>query len=164
MEKKSKKPLFGVLTFSIGALALAASTTYFVIKNNEKPAIRDAEYLVSIGKWVMQPSANQTDCILPEGAVDQTAEPTDCIPPSSIEDYSSNVIWNFTEIGKGTLTTNNHIDDHEFKWSIEDGKLKLETTWLYDLYDEYDYELDQKEQKLEIKKDEQIKTFKPINQ
>lgn len=165
MEKKSKKPLFGVLTFSIGALALAASTTYFVIKNNEKPAIRDAEYLVSIGEWVMQPSADQTDCILPEGAVDQTAEPMDCIPPSSVEDYFSNVIWKFTEIGKGTLTTNNHIDDHEFKWSIEDGKLKIETDWLYTIYDEATYSLDQIAQTLEIKREDGLtRVFKPTNQ
>ena len=138
MEKKSKKPLFGVLTFSIGTLALATSTTYFIIKNNEKPAIRDAEYLVSVGEWIMQ--------------------------PNNAEDDSSNVVWIFNEIGKGLLTTNNHIDDHEFKWSIEDGKLKIETDWLYSLYDEFDYELDQEEQKLEIKKDEQIKTFKPAAQ
>ena len=29
------------------------------------------------------------------------------------------VIWNFTEIGKGTLTTNNHENDYDFIWAID---------------------------------------------
>lgn len=52
------------------------------------------------------------------------------------------VIWNFTEIGKGTLTTNNHENDYEFIWAIEGGKLKIETDWLYDLNNEFDYKID----------------------
>ncbi len=56
---------------------------------------------------------------------------------------SDSVIWDFTEIGKGTLTTNNHLNDYDFIWAIEDGKLKIETDWLYDLENEYDYSLDQ---------------------
>lgn len=52
------------------------------------------------------------------------------------------VIWHFTEIGKGSLTTNNHINDYDFIWVLENGKLKIETTWLYDLNNEYDYKLD----------------------
>ena len=161
MEKQSKKPILGIVTFSIGALALAASTTFFIIKNNEKPAIQDAEYLVSIGEWVMQPDAY--DCILPEGEVDNTAEPTDCIPPSLVEEYYSNVIWNFTEIGKGTLTTNNHLNDYAFEWSIENGKLKIETDWLYEIYGEYDYNLNQEQNTLEITKEgDKTEIFKPI--
>lgn len=53
------------------------------------------------------------------------------------------VIWDFTEIGKGTLTTNDHINDYNFIWSLEDGKIKIETDWLYDLENEYSYKLDQ---------------------
>lgn len=53
------------------------------------------------------------------------------------------VIWDFTEIGKGTLTTNNHLNDYDFIWAIEDNKLLLETNWLYDLEDEFQYQLDQ---------------------
>ncbi len=56
---------------------------------------------------------------------------------------SDKVVWDFTEIGKGTLTTNGHENDYEFKWAIEDGKLKIETDWLYDLENEFDYSLDQ---------------------
>ena len=50
-----------------------------------------------------------------------------------VEEDSDNVIWKFTEIGKGTLTTNGHLDDYDFIWSLEGNKLKIETAWLYDL-------------------------------
>lgn len=53
------------------------------------------------------------------------------------------VIWNFTEVGKGKLTTDEHLNDYSFIWSLDDNKLKIETTWLYDLNDEFDYKIDQ---------------------
>ncbi len=53
------------------------------------------------------------------------------------------VVWNFTEIGKGTLTTNGHTNDYEFKWALEDGEFLIETEWLYTLENRYDYALDQ---------------------
>ena len=56
---------------------------------------------------------------------------------------SDRVEWKFTEIGKGTLTTNAYENDYDFLWSLEDGKMKVETDWLYDLENEYDYKLDQ---------------------
>ena len=52
------------------------------------------------------------------------------------------VVWDFTEIGKGTLTTNNHINDYDFTWVIEDEKLKIKTSWLYEMDNEYEYSLD----------------------
>ena len=52
------------------------------------------------------------------------------------------VVWNFTEIGKGKLTTNNHLNDYDFIWALEDDRLKIETNWLYDLEDEYEYTID----------------------
>jgi hypothetical protein len=52
------------------------------------------------------------------------------------------VIWNFTETGKGSLTTNAHTDDYDFIWAIEGDKLKIETEWLYTLNDEFDYKID----------------------
>lgn len=67
----------------------------------------------------------------------------------TLEDNSS-VIWNFTEIGKGKLTTNNHVNDYDFLWSVEGGKLKIETKWLYQLNDEYEYELNQGNRKLTL--------------
>lgn len=53
------------------------------------------------------------------------------------------VIWDFTEVGKGKLTTNNHQNDYNFIWAIEDGKLMIETDWLYRLDNTYEYSLDQ---------------------
>ena len=66
---------------------------------------------------------------------------------------SDKVVWDFTEIGKGTLTTNGHENDYEFKWALEDGKLKIETDWLYELENEYDYTLDQSNGKLTLSAD-----------
>ena len=67
------------------------------------------------------------------------------------------VVWDFTEIGKGTLTTNGHKNDYEFKWAIEDGKLKIETDWLYELENEYEY--DQSEGVLILKADDKEHKF-----
>lgn len=58
------------------------------------------------------------------------------------KDGEADVVWQFTEIGKGTLTTNGHKNDYDFIWAIENGKLKIETAWLYDLNDEYSYKID----------------------
>lgn len=59
-----------------------------------------------------------------------------------VKEGEEKVVWHFTEIGKGTLTTNGHINDYDFIWAIENGKLKIETAWLYDLNDEFDYKID----------------------
>lgn len=64
------------------------------------------------------------------------------------------VVWDFTEIGKGTLTTNHHLNDYDFIWAIEDGKLKIETDWFYNLENEYDYSLDQGSGVLTLKADD----------
>lgn len=63
------------------------------------------------------------------------------------------VVWDFTEIGKGTLTTNNHENDYDFIWAIDGDELKIETKWLYELEDDYDYELNQKEGVLILRDD-----------
>ncbi|MBR2658695.1 hypothetical protein IKD57_02230 [Candidatus Saccharibacteria bacterium] len=66
------------------------------------------------------------------------------------EQDEDGVIWNFTEIGKGKLTTNNHKNDYDFIWAIEGETLKIETKWLYDLNNDYTYKLDQGEKKLTL--------------
>ena len=60
------------------------------------------------------------------------------------------VIWTFSEIGKGSLTTNRHYNDYDFIWSIEDKKLSIETSWLYTLNDTFEYELNQKKNTLTL--------------
>lgn len=63
----------------------------------------------------------------------------------------NSVVWNFTEAGKGKLTTDNHLTDYDFIWAIEDGRLKIETSWLYDLNDAFEYSLDQGNKTLTLK-------------
>ena len=60
-----------------------------------------------------------------------------------LADSEDKVEWKFTEIGKGSLTTNAHTNDYDFIWALEDNKLKIETDWLYDLENEYNYSLNQ---------------------
>ena len=113
--------------------------------------MEDGEYLVSAKEWILEDNSNceatQTD--ESEGQSEDVAE-TNCLPK---------VFWDFTEIGKGTLTTNNHLNDYEFIWAIEDGKLKIETSWLYPLENEYDYELNQNDGILTLTADEKAFTF-----
>jgi hypothetical protein len=53
------------------------------------------------------------------------------------------VIWTFSEIGKGKLTTNGNKNSYDFIWSLEDKVLKIETAWLYTINNEYTYKLNQ---------------------
>ena len=71
------------------------------------------------------------------------------------------VVWHFTEVGKGTLTTNDHTNDYDFIWAIDGDKLEIETEWLYTLNDEYTYELNQQENKLIL--NDSI-TFVPVSE
>ena len=72
------------------------------------------------------------------------------------------VIWQFNEIGKGKLTTNSHTDEYDFIWALDGDKLKIETSWLYTLDDEYTYTLDQKDNKLTITSGEKSYSFVPV--
>ena len=78
------------------------------------------------------------------------------------EQDEPSVIWNFTEIGKGTLTTDNHTNDYDFIWAIEDGKLKVNTEWLYTLNDEFDYTLDQNGNMLTLARGDEETIFIPV--
>ena len=71
------------------------------------------------------------------------------------------VEWKFTEIGKGTLTTNSHINDYDFIWSMDDKAIKIETNWLYTLNDEYDYKLNQNDKTLTLTNGENSYIFVP---
>lgn len=61
------------------------------------------------------------------------------------------VIWEFTEVGKGQLTTNEGENTYDFTWAFDDGKLKIDTDWLYTLNDEYEFSIDQHDKKLTLK-------------
>ena len=126
-KTKDKKFGFSVATFVVGRIVLVVGVAFLVIKLFSKPAMADGEYLVSAKAWTLK----SADC----------KEAKDC---------DSGVVWDFTEIGKGTLTTNNHINDYDFVWALEDGKLLIETKWLYDLDNEYKYELNQNDGVLKL--------------
>ena len=69
------------------------------------------------------------------------------------------VIWRFTEIGEGVLTTNSHINDYAFQWAVDDQKLTIRTDWLYDLNDEFAYVLDRGEKTLTLSRGEETVVF-----
>ena len=121
-SKRETKNLVGIIVMLVGILTLIAGLAFFLVKILTKPGVLDGDFLVSVGEWRLE-----TD--------------TNCADEANCED-NSGVIWNFIEIGKGTLTTNNHLNDYDFIWAIENGKLKIETSWLYNLNDEYEYKID----------------------
>lgn len=134
-----KKTTISIVIFIIGIITLVVGLVMLIVRFTSGPATEDGEYLVKIGEWALEGSS---DC-----SKDEETE-QDC-------DNEPKVIWTFTEIGKGTLTTNGHLNDYDFIWAIEGGKLKIETNWLYQLNDEYNYKLDQANSKL-ILNDEMV--------
>ena len=137
MDKKKKK-IISFAVFAIGLAVLVAGAVFLVLNLTRGTDIADGEYLISVGKWTLADEVSMRTC------TDEYPDPN-CGPEEGKETTIDNrVVWNFTEIGKGTLTTNAHENDYDFIWAIEDGKLKIETKWLYDLENEYDYKLDQK--------------------
>ena len=74
---------------------------------------------------------------------------------------SDSVVWDFTEVGKGTLTTNDHINDYDFTWSLDGDQLKIDTNWLSTLNDEFIYHLDQSKNQLEIEGSDGTLIFVP---
>lgn len=76
---------------------------------------------------------------------------------------ASKVKWIFKEDGKGTLTTNNMINDYEFTWELENDTLKISTAWLYSLEDEFSFSLNREENSFTVvsKEDEKESVFVP---
>lgn len=146
-----KKKIISLVIFIIGLATLTVGLVFLILHLTKGSKMEDGEYLVSAKEWILEDNSNceatQTD--ESEGQSEDVAE-TNCLPK---------VFWDFTEIGKGTLTTNNHLNDYEFIWAIKDGKLKIETSWLYPLENEYDYELNQNDGILTLTADEKAFTF-----
>lgn len=74
---------------------------------------------------------------------------------------AESVVWNFTDIGTGNLTTNNHKNDYDFIWALEGNTLKIETNWAYPLENTYIYKLDQKNQTLTLATQDHAIVFTP---
>lgn len=99
-----------------------------------------------IVKLVSAPAVADAEFLVSSGEWTREDEPT--------------VVWNFTEVGKGSLTTDGGATNYDFIWAIDGGKLKIETAWLYILNNEFDYTLDQGAKTLTIKNDETEIKFK----
>ena len=83
-----------------------------------------------------------------------------------VEEDEPSVIWRFTEVGKGTHTTDGQQTDYDFIWALENGKIKVETAWLYKLEDTFGYSLDQGSKTLTFKDEDkgiEVK-FKAVSQ
>lgn len=81
---------------------------------------------------------------------------------SWVREDEPSVVWKFTEIGKGELTTNDGLNTYDFIWAIDDDKIKIETDWLYTLNDEYEYRIEDKNLVL-IKDDSTEIKFNPTS-
>ena len=134
---KDKKKIWSIVVFVVGMLALVVGLIFLIINFTKGAEIQDGEYLISAKQWVLEDGSN---CLK-----ESEESETNC--------ETSQVIWRFTEIGKGTLTTNGHENDYDFIWAIEDNKLKIETSWLYALENEYEYNLNQSDGTLTLKED-----------
>ncbi len=136
---------------------LVAGVVFLIVRLTASPSIADGEYLVSVGEWTMRGG----NCVQSKCGSD-----TKCVGPngeSMMLCEDSGVIWNFTEIGKGTLTTNNHLNDYDFIWALEDGKLQVQTDWLYTLDNTYEYTLDQGSGTLTLTTGNETITFVPLS-
>ena len=157
MEKKKR---FSFIIFVIGILVLVFGLVLILLKLiNIDDRMQDGEYLVEKKEWALvhtsttdEPWSTGTEFITNCGS---GGVKTNCI--DEVE-----VIWQFTEIGKGTLTTNDHLNDYDFIWALEDGKLKIETSWLYLLENEYEYELNQESGLLKLADGEKFYYFTAI--
>jgi len=121
-----KKKTISLAVLILGGVAFIAGVVMLTLGLTRGNTVADGEYLVAAESWVLDEGTNCAD----EAEVNCAEE--------------ASVIWQFTEIGKGKLTTNAHQNDYDFVWALEGGKLKIQTEWLYELENEYDYTLDQR--------------------
>ena len=121
------KKILCIAVFVVGIIMMIVGVVFLVLDLMRGAAMADGEYLVAAENWVL------TDC-----------EAENC----------DHVVWDFTEIGKGTLTTDGGEHNYDFKWAIEDGKLIIKTDWLYKMDNEYEYSLNQNGGVLTLKDDE----------
>lgn len=129
-DSAKRKKLISIGVLVVGLITLVVGAVFLVLNLTKGEVVADGDYLVSAGEWVL---GGETNC-----------------PQNEENNCSPDVVWKFTEIGKGVLTTDGHQHDYDFIWAIEDGKLLIETAWLYDLENAYEYELDKDSGKLKL--------------
>lgn len=150
------KKRVSIIAMIIGLITLVGGVVFLIIRLTAGPSVADGDFLVSVGEWRLQGG----ECLQTKCGENEKCLGVDGDPVVVCDDDS--VVWKFTEIGKGTLTTNNHVNDYDFIWAIEDDKLKIETEWLYTLNNEYEYELDQAAQTLVLKNGSDEIKFTPL--
>ncbi len=136
VKKSGKNRAVSLAVLIVGLIMLAVGVVFLVLGIKKASLLADGDFLVSVGEWRLAES--------------ETCAENEC---------EDTVIWTFLEIGKGTLTTNGHKNDYDFKWAIRDGKLVIETDWLYELDNEYEYMLDQETRELILKDDDKEYRF-----
>ena len=137
----SKKRIVSIVVAAIGGVVLIVGIVFLILRLTGAPAVADGEYLVSKKVWILDDDTCEEEwsddsAQVGDEEIDTTSSVIDCTK-------FSRVIWTFTEIGKGTLTTNSHNNEYDFRWAMKDGHLMVQTDWLYELDDEFDYKLDQ---------------------
>ena len=130
------KKTLSIIVLILGVATLAFGVVFLILNLNKEPAISDGEFLILASDWTL---SDNTNCV---SNSEENLEATNCMP---------SVYWKFTEAGKGTLTTNNHVNDYDFEWEIKDGELIMRTDWLYPIDNKYQYTLDQENLTLTLK-------------
>ena len=133
--QKNKKKTISIIVLILGIISLIAGLVALIICLTKGAAISDAEYLTSAKEWRLETDTNCGD------------------------NCESGVIWKFTEVGKGTLTTNNHTNDYSFIWALDGDTLKINTDWLYSLNNEFTYKLDKSAGTLTLETEDEKVTF-----
>ncbi len=128
------KKKISIVVLVLGILALIAGVTMLVLKLTKTPPVSDGDFLVQGNNWTL---------------VDCSSSAGDC----------GNVVWSFTEIGKGSLTTNDGQNNYDFSWTIDGDRLTIVTDWLYELRNEYTYELDRDKKTLKLTDENSVRTF-----
>ena len=134
-KKKSKKPLIFTLVV-LAVLIAGAATFYFLYWKNREPVVvlTDAEILAETKSW--EKSGAET------------------------------VIWTFNPDGTGELTTNKS-NYYDFTWALESGEpalLKIQTAWLLELSDTFEFTLNRETKSFTVKNqsDDTESTFVPL--
>ena len=138
-----KKRIISIVAMVVGLIVLVIGAVFLILKLNSGPSMADGEFLVSAGSWMLEQENDCADVVETEETEVAGGEEVELIEKEVNCLGVSGVIWKFTDIGKGTLTTNNHKNDYSFAWALEDGRMIVQTDWLYELDNEYDYTLDQ---------------------
>ncbi len=79
---------------------------------------------------------------------------------SWVSTKNENVVWNFSEIGNGTLTVDGS-EEYDFIWALEGDKLKIETSWASKTKDEFTYKIDQDKKILTVSENGENLEFVP---